>query len=245
MLAQVRSALASSRLSHTHLTASDENDMNTALKTWKQLGDETCAAISKINVHGYSGLAPYRGRGRTALRNALGERRIWMSEYCDKDTSGLALAQSIMLDINELRANGWVYWQAVDQGPWGLMEGNPREKRLLQVNRKWFVLAHFSRHFPAGCKFLHTANPDIVAAWRPADRVIVVCYLNLAESQPTTVQLLGRKIHGKTRGWLTSLTSTNASADSIYSPVDPVITTDSVQLRAPAQSIVTLEIATL
>ena len=105
-------------------------------------------------MHGYSnGTEPYHGPNRVELRRAVGNKRLWQSEYGDGDASGYTMAQEIIRDVKELRPNAWVYWQPVEpdvpEYGWGLINANyidthdqmsAEKTPLVRVNRKFLRL---------------------------------------------------------------------------------------------------------
>lgn len=54
----------------------------------------------------------------------MGEKPIANSKYYSKPTA-------------------WVYWQAIDGGGWGLIDGNNDDKTLGSPGQKYWVLAQF------------------------------------------------------------------------------------------------------
>ena len=144
ILTSLRAALDSRGLQAVGVTASDENDVDTARNTWNSFSPATRSQIAKVNAHGYSGISPYRGGGRGPLRQAVGATKLWMSEYGDGDGSGLPMADSIARDMTELKPSGWVYWQPFDSGEWGLIQSNPGDNWIRRLQSK---VARFSAIF--------------------------------------------------------------------------------------------------
>lgn len=243
VIRSLSASLQKHKLCSTALSASDENDMDTALKTWNELGSDYQALVSKLNVHGYSGLAPYRGKGRIQLRQAVGNRSIWMSEFCDKDPTGQTLARSIILDINELKANGWCYWQAIDGGTWGLLRANYQENQVESVNRKFFVMSHFSRHITPGAQILKSPHKDLVSAWRPGDRKLVLVHLNEESTQPLRLHITGRRLSHKADVRSTQLLD-KYPLEACYIKSTMLVNQDDILLPASPGEIVTLEVGT-
>lgn len=185
----LRKALDKEQLSDIAVAASDENDFDVALKVWNSFDIATQAAIGKINAHGYyHGTESYRGTNRPALRGAVGEKRLWQSEYGDGDGSGYTMANSIVQDIRALRPTAWIYWQPVEpdvkESGWGLLNANYVDTEdsskpdvstpLVRVNRKFFVYGQFTRYLRPGVEMLRTSDENSIAAYDPAGRKLVL-----------------------------------------------------------------------
>ena len=154
------------------LTGSDENDLNTALEKVEQVLEHD--VVGRIQVHSYYGLKPFltdvlsdEGIDTINVRQQLSatvekkNKPIWQTEYGDEDGSGIYLARSIIADINYLKASAWFYWQPVE--PWtnwgffnvyyeGAKYDDPKVQRrsIYNINRKHWVMAHFSRYIKRG-----------------------------------------------------------------------------------------------
>lgn len=100
------------------------------------------------------------------------------SRYGEDDASGLSLAANLNLDLKWLHNTAWVYWQACDGGGWGLLycdEEAAGGAVLGGPNIKYYVLAHYSRHFRPGMIIVATTGDDTVAAYdSTAHRLVVV-----------------------------------------------------------------------
>jgi galactan endo-1,6-beta-galactosidase len=203
ILGYLREELDSRGLQDVAITAADENTMNRGRETYNYyLTREvlvhgqyrsTASLVDKINVHGYNGLSPWRNNPvRTAMRRAVEGKPLWMSEYGDNDSSGLALAQSIMEDLNHLHPTAWVYWQPVEAGRsgWGLVNahfgpepGDASAGQPTRVNGKYYVLAHFSRFLRPGLTVLGSNDDNSVAAYDAGNRRLVLITLNYEHPQ--------------------------------------------------------------
>ncbi|KAG5997947.1 Endo-beta-1 6-galactanase [Claviceps lovelessii] len=170
----------SKRGSEAFIAASDENTYDAAVNTWQTMLQPTKDAISRINVHGYQGHDGRRDR-LYALAQAS-SKRLWNSEYGDGEATGTQMAQNLLLDFSWLHPTAWVYWQAIDGGGWGLVQGNNDNKMLGAVNTKYFVLAHFTRHIRPGMTILSGGNSDTVAAYDAANKVLVIVAANWGDA---------------------------------------------------------------
>ena len=183
----LRAALDARNLTATRVSASDENSYDVALSTWEGLGEAAQRAVGQINVHGYQ-----QGGGRRDLLFAAAAAAkvvLRNSEYGEGDVSGLSLASNLILDFKSLHPTAWVYWQALDGGTWGLIEGDDTAATIGAVNPKFYVLAQYSRHIRPG--------DTIISGGRCVLLFFVTFHANLA--------------HSLTRS-LTSLTMTTRSA---------------------------------
>lgn len=179
----------------TVITASDEDTYDQALDTWNSFSERVKSKIGKVNVHGYQGVygaaatvsnpssighnvdarADAR-KSRTSLHKAVAGRRFWNSEYADADSSGMVLAMNLLLDIHLMHNTAWCYWQIFDADHgWGLIRFNPDSiSEKFQVNAKYFVFAHFTRHIRPGMKILDSGDPKTVAAYDAEKKILVL-----------------------------------------------------------------------
>ena len=185
----LRNALDKEQLRDVAVAACDENDFDVALKTWQSFDVSTRAAIGKVNAHGYyQGTESYRGANRPALRDAVGDKPLWQSEYGDGDGSGYKMASSIIQDIHELRPSAWVYWQPVEPdvkaSGWGLLNANYLDTQdtskpdvltpLVRANRKFFVYGQFTRYLRPGYEIIGISNENSIAAYDSGGRKLVL-----------------------------------------------------------------------
>ena len=177
----LRAALDARNLTATRVSASDENTYDEALSTWKGLGDAAQRAVGQINVHGYQ-----QGGGRRDLLFAAAAAAkvvLRNSEYGEGDASGLSLATNLNLDLKWLHPTAWVYWQALDGGTWGLIEGDDSTGTIGAVNPKYYVLAQYSRHIRPGDAVISGGDDDeTVAALSPrSGGTLIVVSTNTAK----------------------------------------------------------------
>jgi galactan endo-1,6-beta-galactosidase len=185
--------LTSRGLSDVALASSDENTMTAALADYQYFESQhTADAIGKVNVHGYSGLNPWRdNNARKNLRNEVGNKRLWMSEYGDNDGSGMALAQTIAEDLVYLRPAAWIYWQAVEPtSAWGFVNANypsaadgPDRGAPKWIYTKYYVMAQFTRYLRPGQHLFATSDANTVAGYDAAAQtlsMVTVAYTNPA-----------------------------------------------------------------
>lgn len=148
----------------TTASASDDQSIGDGVKTFPFYDEMTLRGLSRINVHSYG------GGDRTQLSNfAVSHGKdLWLSEDGDNDPSGLAMSRNITDDMNGLRPSAWVTWQVVDNSPgWGFFR-NPQTDETTTaytVNKKYFVMAQYSRFLRPGYKIIAITDPNSVAAW--------------------------------------------------------------------------------
>jgi galactan endo-1,6-beta-galactosidase len=184
----LRRALDQARLNDVPVAAADENNMDAGLSTWNAYDSATRAAVGRVNVHGYSnGTESYRGPNRAELRRAVGNKRLWQSEYGDGDASGYTMAQAIIRDVKDLQPTAWVYWQPVEPDApefgWGLINANyidthdqPTADKtpFVRVNRKFFVFGQFTRFVRPGYRIIATEDPNAIAAYDAVSHRLVI-----------------------------------------------------------------------
>jgi galactan endo-1,6-beta-galactosidase len=185
----LRTALDERHLTTVAVAASDENDFDVALSTWNSFDATTRRSVGKLNAHGYyQGTESYRGPNRSGLRDAVGDKRLWQSEYGDGDGSGYTMANSIVQDIRSLRPSAWIYWQPVEPdvkaSGWGLLNANYVDTgdsrkpdaitRLVRVNRKFFVYGQFTRYLRPGFQLIGVSAATSIAAYDSTSEKLVL-----------------------------------------------------------------------
>jgi galactan endo-1,6-beta-galactosidase len=178
----LRTELNSRGLSSTLVSASDENTYDVAISTWNALASSGAGAnVGRINVHGYE-----YGSGRRdslyALSKAAG-KALWNSEYGEADATGSELASNLLLDFRWLHNTAWVYWQMIDGGGWGLIDGDNDAGTLGAVSQKYYVLAQFTRHIRPGMELLDGGSDNTVAAYDAANKKLIVVAVNWGDAQ--------------------------------------------------------------
>lgn len=188
VLGHLRSELDRLKLPSVEIAAADENSMNAARGGYAYLLEQGAAKlVGRVNVHSYVGLKPCRDNAaRGNLRQAAAGKRLWMSEYGDGESDGLALARTILDDLNHLRPSAWIYWQPIEpDSAWGLVNADfgqgPEDAgrgKPLRVYPKYYVFAQFTRFLRPGCRLVGGDDPNSVVAYDPARGRIVAVTLN-------------------------------------------------------------------
>lgn len=187
VIGYLRSELNSRGLSSTLVSASDENTYDLAISTWESLGSTATSNVGRINVHGYQ-----YGDGRRdtlySLASSAG-KRLWNSEYGEDDATGQMLVTNLMLDFRWLHPTGWVYWQAIDGGGWGLIDGDNDNVTLGAVSQKYYALSQFTRHIRPGMRILDGGSNYTVAAYDSAAQKLVIVAANWGAAQYLNFEL--------------------------------------------------------
>lgn len=105
-------------------------------------------------------------------------KALWNSEYGENDATGSNLISNLMLDLIWLHPTAWVYWQALDGGGWGLIDGDNDKLTVGQPSQKYFVLAQFTRHIRPGMTILDGGSDYTVAAYDSSRQVLVIVAVN-------------------------------------------------------------------
>jgi galactan endo-1,6-beta-galactosidase len=228
VLIALRKELNARGLEGVAIAASDENTMTTAKTVYDDFkarpapgGGTVADLIGKVNVHGYAGLNPWRdNEARKRLREAVGPKRLWMSEYGDADGSGMALAQTIMDDLVYLKPSAWIYWQVLEPfSGWGLVNGEygmdpaaAERSKPKWVYSKYYVMAQFTRFLRAGSTFYGTSHPHTMASFDPAAKKLSLVTVTYENPEPTTYDL-GNAVG---LGAAAEITVTNTAGGTIF-----------------------------
>ncbi len=161
----------------TVVSASDENSIDDAVTSFASLPDPARAAVGRINTHTYGGT----GRVRLNLLARTAGKPLWVSEYGDGQPSGLAMADKIVADLRSLQPSAWVGWQVADNGGgWGLFYSRLDDEAddHWRTNKKYFVMAQFSRFVRPGCRLVPVADRHAIAAFDAAARTLTIVAVN-------------------------------------------------------------------
>ena len=188
MIKQLGASLTKKGMTYTSVSGPEETNIDTSVSSLATYDSTARAYLSQVNTHTYG------GSQRSALQaatNAMG-KRLWMSEVGDGDATGLRMARGIIADLREMRANAWVYWQAVDNGSgWGLFANplNGTSSYSYTVNRKYYSLAQFSKFIRPGYQFVAVSEKNSVAAYDGNSNLVMVTLSQGSEGQNITYQV--------------------------------------------------------
>ncbi|KAI0390288.1 glycoside hydrolase family 30 protein [Xylariaceae sp. FL0594] len=181
IISNLRTELDNRGLQSAIISASDESYYDQAVSTWQGLGSAVLDKVKRVNVHGYQ----YGSGRRDTLYSDVSSKgqKLWNSEYGESDGTGKQLVSNLLLDFRWLRPTGWVYWQAIDGGGWGLIQGDNDAGTLSTVNGKYYVLAQFSRHIREGMRILDGGSDNVVAAYDAANQKLIIVAVNWGDAQ--------------------------------------------------------------
>jgi galactan endo-1,6-beta-galactosidase len=234
VISLLRDELDSRNLTSTLIAASDESLYDTARDTWNSFSADTRAKVGRVNVHGYQ----YEGGRRDLLYQDVNGKPLWNTEYGDNDGSGVRLARNLNYDFRWLRATAWCYWQPLDWADWGLIDANLEDSWIGQPERKYYVLAHYTRHIRPGMTILDGSHDNTVAAYDAVARKLVLVTMNYETAQTISYDLSAFfEASGPVRRWTTE---TGSSLSYVSSNI--AITNKSFSSSIGANTIQTFEI---
>ena len=219
------------------IAASDESFVDMAIATWLLFNASTKSLVQQVNVHGYEEGGDRAGLYDLVVRDS--SKVLRDSEYGDGDGTGQTLIKSFMADWQLLHPRGWCYWQVVDvAGGWGMFLGetndNASAHSIVQVNTKYFVIAHLSRHIRPGMTIVVPSDSQnhSAAAFQRSNNsksngklelvALVVANLAATSSHNTTVDIRGfQQNHTSLTDvnisqWVTSIVSGNPDPRAAY-----------------------------
>jgi O-glycosyl hydrolase len=172
----------------TVVSASDDNTIDTTLASLNVYDPQALSDVGQINTHTYG------GSKRTELKafaDRLG-KRVWVSEHGDGDETGVTMAQDIVASFRQMGVTGWVYWQAVDAGGWGLLNQDPNKTKALDytLNEKYYVMGQYSRYLRPGDQMIGISDDGSLAAYRGRTKMLVLVSANFGNlDKPLTYDL--------------------------------------------------------
>lgn len=162
----------------TRLSAPEEYSIEETIQTWQSYQPATRRAVSQINTHSYE------GDSRASLQQLARNdgKRLYVSEYGNgidgEFGSALELARVICLDLNELRCDGWVYWQAVGNldrpGDWHAVHVSYSRRDKIVLRKQYWALLQFTRYIRPGSVILRVPVADVVAVLRPGGGLVLI-----------------------------------------------------------------------
>jgi galactan endo-1,6-beta-galactosidase len=209
----LRTELTSRGLSGIMVSASDENTYDQAVSTWNAFNSSAKASVGRVNVHGYQYGSGSRD-GLYSLVTASG-KKIWNSEYGESDATGARLVSNLLLDFIWLHPTAWVYWQALDQSGWGLIDADVQGGTIGAISQKYFVLAQFTRHIKEGMRIMDGGSDYTVAAYDATAQKLVIVAVNWGSAQYLTFDL-SEFSQGGVSGALVSRWSTQIGSGDQY-----------------------------
>ncbi|KAG3068762.1 Endo-beta-1,6-galactanase [Phytophthora cactorum] len=244
VLLQLRGYLDKFGMKDVIIATSDENTPSIALSTLTSMSEnpDVMATFGKVNTHGYEGLSPYRGKNREPLKSLItkSKKALWDSEYGEKDGTGLSMAESIALDINQMGVSAFVYWQVLDGGGWGLIQSSLADKTISAPNTKYYALAQYSRHIRPGMAILSTDDVNTVMAYDAKSKLLILATVNTGDAASKVTYDLAsfKSVAGPVSAWTTETSGTGA----LYKSLKVELTSTTFSASIPAASVMTFEI---
>lgn len=183
IIGYLRTELDNQGLNSMKIAATDETSYDQAKTTWTSLSSAALATLDQYDVHGYE----YGSGDRVGLYNYVSDANkiLWNSEYGEADATGSELVSNLILDFRWLHPTAWVYWQVIDGGGWGLIDGDNDAGTLGAVSQKYYALAQFTRHIRQGMEILDGGGDSIVAAYDSANSKLIIVAVNWGSSSQT------------------------------------------------------------
>ena len=225
ILPRLRAELDKRGLNDVPIAASDENSIEAAIATYDYFKERGVAdVVGKVNAHSYYGLKPFRdNKKRAQLRQTVGDKTLWMTEFGDNEGGGMTLAQTIMEDINFVRPTAWIYWQPLEpHSAWGLVNGkynddkwgvgelNAQSGQPSWVYTKYYSFAQFTRFLRPGFQIIGSSDDNSIVAYDKNKRQLTFITLNYDNAQTIEYDLSNLKKVGLS-GQITSTTQVLAT----------------------------------
>lgn len=127
-------------------------------------------------------------------------------------SAALGFAKRIMKDINELQASAWILWNAIDmhvdtrigytsdadytswdnfkdrvnfqKGYWGIAVADHDAKDIM-LTRKYYAYGQFSRYIRPGYTIIGSDNENVLAAYDPQSKQVVIVVVNESDKKQT------------------------------------------------------------
>jgi hypothetical protein len=98
----------------------------------------------------------------------------------------LQMSRQILTDLHGLHPTAWVYWQVVDSaGGWGFLKNSLADETTTAytINKKYYVMAQYSKFLRPGCRFLAITDPNSVAAYEMKSRRLIFVTTNSEDTE--------------------------------------------------------------
>jgi len=180
--------------SPTKLSGAEESLIDQSVTAYDKMWPEAKAKLARFNTHTYGGSK----RRELQERMDMFGKPFWMSEYGDRDPSGLTMSLQILKDLKQMRPSAWCYWQVVDQtgSNWGFWDMDLNGGGHTAVTHpKLYVMANYSRFIRPGARFIEVGDDHTLAAMKGNDLILVVT--RKGEGGKTTFDLSKFKSVGK------------------------------------------------
>eukprot|EP00668_Euglena_longa_P048423 GGOE01065491.1.p1 GENE.GGOE01065491.1~~GGOE01065491.1.p1 ORF type:complete len:574 (-),score=134.67 GGOE01065491.1:238-1959(-) len=176
----------------TALAASEDWSPEKTLQSWSAYDVEAKSCVTHIHTHTYA--------QTQAVELAHAARKegkaLWMSEMALGDGKrddgsmevALMLSAHITRDLNSMKPEAWIYWQAVEDDAhdhnWGLIRAPFRRggEERYGVTKQYHAMAHFTRFVQPGSYLLPVEGDSVVAAYLPGRGLTIVVTNTTSES---------------------------------------------------------------
>ena len=230
----LRGALDRRQLRAVRVSATDANSIDDCVTGLRGFNAATLDALGQVNTHSYYGNARFE-LSRLASDD---HKPAWISETGPLNVGGsdyeqiMAMAQRLVLDINQLRPEAWCMWQVVAGGPWGCLHED-QEQKSVSIGKAFYMYAAFTRHIRPGYRFFNLDSDSIVAAISAARNEITIVVVN-SDAAPRVVRV-------KVRGGVAvppSVLGVFTNADHDLAPLQVNVSNgEELEIEAPARSV--------
>jgi O-glycosyl hydrolase len=179
---------------NTMVSGVDMNNLDAAVGGLGHLNPRALAALGRLNTHDYhANPNPGKLKEYKSLAQKL-HRPVWMSEVgCCFPGQGdgtdmwgaLFMADSVRMDLRDLGAEAWVFWQP----DWNVIEfdskgGVPHPKK------QFYALAQYSRFIRPGFQIISAGGAyNTLAAYSPSSKRLVLVSTNWDAVTPNDLDL--------------------------------------------------------
>ena len=222
----------------TSVTGADESSIADALKQFNGYSSEARSYMFQMNTHSYDGYSSRQGMYEAAF---AADKRIWQSEsgplHRGNSTLDITLwmADVILHDLRDMKANAWVDWQLSDPAAnWQTIKVD-HSKQTFTYAPRYYMHKTFTQAIRPGSRFIDSDNSNTLAAIRE-DGSLVLVILNTSGSAVNYSFDLGKFGSIGTKAKVNRFTLPAAlKADS-----DIAVSNKTLNVTASALSIVTL-----
>lgn len=192
--------LSKKGLNDTEVAAMDESVLDTGLQNFKNFRQETKDIMDKWNVHTYGGSKRKESKNAAAMQGM----DLWMSEVDlggrgshnpDSILPALDLARRITQDMKEIQPTAWCVWQAVENWPnmmpdgensnWGLILANFEgegagglDQEEYRTTKKYYGMKQFSKFIRPGAIMLEINDGNTLGFYDKEEDKLVYVYIN-------------------------------------------------------------------
>jgi O-glycosyl hydrolase len=216
------------------VTASDETSIDLAVSTFKNYTKTALNHIVKVNTHSYN------GSQRAALRQLVHSagKKLWLSEFGTGEyhysdvQSAIRISKQILIDMKELLATAWVYWQAIEasdyHNQWGLMNAPFSNPGPYNIGKQYYGMAHYSKFMKQGYTILFDNRTDtFIGISKDKNELVIVWTHELSTSSQIVLDLslfLSKDKTATIMQWRTSATENlKRLKDQKVTGISPII----------------------